>query len=58
MAIMGVGLVVEGPMVNVGVAVVGIAKGWQKRCVVCETVSWPEAPLLLNGEAGSFATAN
>ncbi len=40
MAVMGVGLVVEGPMVDVGVAVVGIAKGWGKRCVVRATVSW------------------
>ncbi len=57
MAVMGVGLVVEGPMVGVGVAVVGIAKDWRKRCVVRATVSWPGAPLLLSGEAGSFAIA-
>ncbi len=57
MAVMGVGLVIEGPMVGVGVAVVGIVKGWRKRCGVRATVSWPGAPLLLNGEAGSFVIA-
>ncbi len=57
MAVMGVGLVVEGPMVGVGVAVVGIAKGWRKRGVVRSTVLWPGALLLLSGEAGSFAIA-
>ena len=54
-AVMGVGMVVEGPMVGVGVAVVGIAKGWQKRCVVCATVSWPGAPLLLSGDCRYLA---
>ncbi len=32
MVVMGVGLVGEGPMVDVSVAVVGIAKGWREGC--------------------------
>ncbi len=57
MAVMRVGLVFEGPMVDAGVVVVGVAKGWRRCCVVRATVSWSGAPLLLSGEAGSFATA-